>query len=159
VEDWSGAFELELAVRDYECDLQGIVNNAVYQNYLEHARHEYLHTLGVDFAALHAAGTEPVVTRIEIDYRAPVQPRPVRGQAPRPALRPAALRVRSADPAKRGREGGGGRRGDGRLRPRRTAGSTARPARRGARGLDRVPHAGPAHPTQSSRDFRYSVSG
>ncbi|NLI24182.1 MAG: acyl-CoA thioesterase, partial [Bacteroidales bacterium] len=30
-------FELEMEVRDYECDIQGIVNNAVYMNYLEHA--------------------------------------------------------------------------------------------------------------------------
>ena len=35
-------FKIALPVRDYECDMQGYVNNAVYQNYLEHARHEYL---------------------------------------------------------------------------------------------------------------------
>ena len=29
-------YELTLKVRDYECDLQGIVNNANYQHYLEH---------------------------------------------------------------------------------------------------------------------------
>ena len=40
-------FTLTLAVRDYECDLQGVVNNAVYQNYLEHARHQYLQSLGL----------------------------------------------------------------------------------------------------------------
>ena len=51
-------FTLELAVRDYECDLQGVVNNAVYQNYLEHARHEYLKSIGIDFAALTAQGIE-----------------------------------------------------------------------------------------------------
>ena len=28
-------FEVVMTVRDYECDIQGIVNNAVYQNYLE----------------------------------------------------------------------------------------------------------------------------
>ncbi len=31
-------FLLAFELRDYECDLSGIVNNAVYQNYLEHAR-------------------------------------------------------------------------------------------------------------------------
>jgi acyl-CoA thioester hydrolase len=34
-------FKLEFEVRDYEYDLSGVVNNAVYQNYLEHARHMY----------------------------------------------------------------------------------------------------------------------
>lgn len=62
-------FSLEMAVRDYECDLQGVVNNAVYQNYLEHARHEYLKSVGIDFAALSAQGINLVVTRVEIDYK------------------------------------------------------------------------------------------
>ena len=62
-------FTLEMAVRDYECDLQGVVNNAVYQNYLEHARHEYLKSINIDFAALTAEGINLVVTRVEIDYR------------------------------------------------------------------------------------------
>jgi len=62
-------FSLELAVRDYECDLQGVVNNAVYQNYLEHARHEYLKSIGIDFAALTLQGVNLVVTRVEIDYK------------------------------------------------------------------------------------------
>lgn len=34
-------FELEMQVRDYECDMEGIVNNAIYQHYLEHTRHEF----------------------------------------------------------------------------------------------------------------------
>ena len=63
-------FTLEMAVRDYECDLQGVVNNAVYQNYLEHARHEYLKSIGIDFAALAAQGVNLVVTRVEIDFKA-----------------------------------------------------------------------------------------
>jgi len=66
-------FTLEMAVRDYECDLQAVVNNAVYQNYLEHARHEYLKSRGVDFARLAAEGINLVVTRVEIDYRYPLR--------------------------------------------------------------------------------------
>jgi acyl-CoA thioester hydrolase len=64
--------ELEFLVRDYECDLQGIVNNAVYLNYLEHARHQFLKSIGIDFAQLHQAGTELVVSRIEVDYKFPL---------------------------------------------------------------------------------------
>jgi acyl-CoA thioester hydrolase len=60
-------------VRDYECDLQGVVNNAVYQNYLEHARHLLLEDAGIDFAALHEAGIDPVVTRAELDYKKPLR--------------------------------------------------------------------------------------
>jgi len=70
-------FETEMMVRDYECDLQGIVNNSVYQNYLEHARHEFLHSVGLDFAQLCAEGIDAVVTRIEIDYKFPLKPRDV----------------------------------------------------------------------------------
>ena len=68
-------FETGMRVRDYECDLQGIVNNAVYQNYLEHARHEFLHEIGLDFAQLCAEGIDAVVTRIEMEYKLPLKPR------------------------------------------------------------------------------------
>ncbi len=66
-------FALTLAVRDYECDLQGVVNNAVYQNYLEHARHQYLQSLGLSFARFHQQGHDLVLTRAEIDYKAPLR--------------------------------------------------------------------------------------
>jgi acyl-CoA thioester hydrolase len=61
--------ELEFKVRDYECDLQGVVNNGVYQNYLEHARHEFLQARGINFAEVTAAGINLVVVRAELDYR------------------------------------------------------------------------------------------
>ncbi len=63
-------FRIELQVRDYELDMQGIVNNGVYFNYLEHARHEYLLAKGVDFAALTRDGIHLVVVRSELDYKA-----------------------------------------------------------------------------------------
>lgn len=62
-------FELSFAVRDYECDLQGIVNNAVYQHYYEHARHQFLLSRGIDFAVLHLQGIDLIVSRVEIDYK------------------------------------------------------------------------------------------
>lgn len=62
-------FEIELKVRDYECDIQGVVNNAVYQNYLEHARHEYLLSKGNSFSELTAQGILLMVSRIEMDFK------------------------------------------------------------------------------------------
>jgi acyl-CoA thioester hydrolase len=61
-------FSVSMTVRDYECDMQGIVNNAVYQNYLEHARHEFLKSKTLDFAALTNAGINVVVVKAELNY-------------------------------------------------------------------------------------------
>jgi len=69
------SFSLEFSVRDYECDLQGVVNNANYQHYLEHARHEFLISRGVSFADLHQQGTDLIVSRVEIDYKYPLKSR------------------------------------------------------------------------------------
>ena len=66
-------FRLELKVRDYECDIQGIVNNGVYMHYLEHARHEFLLDAGIDFAELAKQKINLVVVRAELDYRIPLQ--------------------------------------------------------------------------------------
>ncbi len=66
-------FSIELDVRDYECDMQGVVNNSVYQNYLEHTRHKYLKSIGLDFAVLTEKQINLMVTRVEIDYKAPLR--------------------------------------------------------------------------------------
>ena len=65
-------FEMPIKVRDYEVDSQGIVNNANYQHYLEHTRHMFCEQAGVSFRDMHAAGIDPVVRRIEIDYLRPL---------------------------------------------------------------------------------------
>jgi len=65
-------FSCEMEVRDYECDIQGIVNNSVYQNYLEHTRHLYIKSIGLDFAKLSELGINLVVKRVEIDYQSPL---------------------------------------------------------------------------------------
>jgi acyl-CoA thioester hydrolase len=69
------SFSIEFIVRDYECDLQGVVNNAHYQHYFEHARHEFLISKGVSFAELHNEGIDLIVTRVEIDYKYPLRSR------------------------------------------------------------------------------------
>lgn len=70
MENYTYSFEMD--VRDYECDLQGIVNNGVYQNYLEHVRHEYLKSIGIDFNEYAQRGINLVVVRAELDYKHPL---------------------------------------------------------------------------------------
>ncbi|MEI8187294.1 MAG: thioesterase family protein [Chlorobiaceae bacterium] len=65
----SYAFTYEMSVRDYECDMQGIVNNSVYQNYIEHVRHEYLKQVGIEFSEYARQGINLVVVRAELDYK------------------------------------------------------------------------------------------
>ena len=66
-------FSIEFKVRDYECDIQGVVNNANYLHYIEHARHEYLLSKGISFVKFHDEGIDMIVTRIEIDYKYPLR--------------------------------------------------------------------------------------
>ena len=61
-------FYIELEVRDYECDQQGIVNNAVYQNYLQYARHEFGRSVGRDWLDLTSKGIDLVLRKAEIEY-------------------------------------------------------------------------------------------
>lgn len=67
-------FENRDRVRDYECDLQGIVNNANYQHYMEHSRHLFIKSRGVSFSELHEEGIDVVVARFEIQYKVPLRP-------------------------------------------------------------------------------------
>lgn len=66
-------YSLKMKVRDYECDLQGIVNNANYQHYTEHTRHEFLLSEGVSFAALHDRGIDAVVARLTMAFKTPLR--------------------------------------------------------------------------------------
>lgn len=62
-------YELEFKVRDYELDAQGVVNNSVYQNYLEHTRHEFLESRGLSFTKLHDEGIDAMVAKVTIQYK------------------------------------------------------------------------------------------
>lgn len=59
-----------MEARDHECDVQGVVNNAHYQHYFEHARHVFLKQHHVDFAELAKQHINLMVKKIEIEYLA-----------------------------------------------------------------------------------------
>jgi len=67
-------FETRMEVRDYECDIEGIVNNANYVHYCEHTRHLFLQQCGLSFAELHAKGVDAVVARMQLQYKVPLRP-------------------------------------------------------------------------------------
>jgi acyl-CoA thioester hydrolase len=62
-------YKLEMKTRDYECDIQGVVNNANYIHYLEATRHEWLVSTGVSFRKWHDEGIETMVSEINIKYK------------------------------------------------------------------------------------------
>lgn len=62
-------FKLTDKVRDYECDLQGVVNNSNYQHYMEHARHEILESVGENFGAMHERGMDAFVSSVQIQFK------------------------------------------------------------------------------------------
>ena len=67
-------FETRMEVRDYECDIEGIVNNANYVHYCEHTRHLFLQQCGLSFADMHAKGIDAVVARMQLQYKVPLRP-------------------------------------------------------------------------------------
>lgn len=67
-------FEAKMEVRDYECDIEGIVNNANYVHYCEHTRHLFLQHCGLSFAEMHEKGVDAVVARMKLEYKVPLRP-------------------------------------------------------------------------------------
>ena len=65
-------FTTQLETRDYECDLQGVVNNANYQHYLEYTRHKWLQSRGQSFQQWHEKGIDAMVSEINIKYKTPL---------------------------------------------------------------------------------------
>lgn len=66
--------KLDFEVRDYECDIQGIVNNAVYLQYLEHARHKFLLSKNIDFVELSKQGKDLVIREATYRYHKSLTP-------------------------------------------------------------------------------------
>jgi YbgC/YbaW family acyl-CoA thioester hydrolase len=57
-----------LEVRTYECDSNAHVNNAVYLNYYEAARYQFLMDIGFDYHKMVEEGFAVYIARAEIDY-------------------------------------------------------------------------------------------
>ena len=49
------------------------MNNANYQHYLEHTRHEFLTSVRISFAKLHEEGVDPVVARLTMAFKTPLK--------------------------------------------------------------------------------------
>lgn len=64
-------FITRLRVRNYEMDVLGHVNNAVYLHYLEQAAWEHSESLGLTLADYDAIGGIFILRKIEIDYLRP----------------------------------------------------------------------------------------
>jgi acyl-CoA thioester hydrolase len=62
-----------MEVRDYECDIEGIVNNANYLHYTEHTRHLFLKACGLSFAEMHEKGVDAVVARMNLQFKTPLR--------------------------------------------------------------------------------------
>ena len=63
-------FSTTVTVRGYECDANGHVNHAVYHQYGEHGRTEVLRAVGIEVAALTAAGVGPVILESTVRFLA-----------------------------------------------------------------------------------------
>lgn len=64
----SPPFSVRIAVRAYELDALGHVNQAVYHSYAEHARTELLTAVGLPVGEVLAAGMAPVLLVAEMRY-------------------------------------------------------------------------------------------
>ena len=73
MKDMDFIFETKMMVRDYECDIEGIVNNANYLHYIEHTRHLFLKERGLSFAEMHNKGVDAVVARINMQFKVPLR--------------------------------------------------------------------------------------
>ncbi len=66
-------FRSQFIVRTYEVDGFLHVNNAVYAQYLEAARGDFIRAIGLGYAKFHEWGAWPVLKRLTIDYAASAQ--------------------------------------------------------------------------------------
>lgn len=70
-----GEFSIDFQVRDYELDQFGVVNNAVYSSYFQHARHEAFAVLGHEVDDFARKGNPLALSSMVIAFRAPLRTR------------------------------------------------------------------------------------
>ncbi|MFC1771363.1 acyl-CoA thioesterase [Candidatus Margulisiibacteriota bacterium] len=62
-------YKYSFEVRDYECDLTGVVNNANYLHYFEHARHKFLNEFGISFSDMYEnKGITLALKQVNIEF-------------------------------------------------------------------------------------------
>ncbi len=66
-------FKWESAVRAYEIDVQGIVNNAHYLHYFDHARVQALLSCGIDWGQWSEQGLDLVLIHVDMAIKAPLR--------------------------------------------------------------------------------------
>ncbi|CAL5056726.1 unnamed protein product [Urochloa decumbens] len=66
-------FPVEMTVRDCELDQYGVVNNAVYADYIEKAREEVASRLGISRCSIASTGKAMALSELKLNYFAPLK--------------------------------------------------------------------------------------